>query len=71
MAKALAHFTITPSADGYEIRIEDDRGDALELTATYDQLDLIAEEINRQLDALSEEADEAHLDEGDVSDEDQ
>jgi hypothetical protein len=71
MARMLAHFTITPAADGFELRIEDDGGDTMELLATYDQLDLVAEEINRQLDALSDEADEIAPEETDDSEEDE
>jgi len=71
MAKMLAHFTITPAADGFELRIEDDSGEALELLATYDQLDLIGEEINRQLDALSEDADEVSPEQTEESEEDE
>lgn len=68
MVKSLAHFTITPSADGYELRIEDDGGDTLELRATWDQLDLISEEINAQLNAAEEEATSVEDGSGDEAD---
>lgn len=69
MAKALARFTITPSADGYELRIEDDSGEALELLATYEQLDLIAEEIDGQLNVIADEVEEADGEDADDEDE--
>lgn len=50
MAKALERFTIARAADGYLLTIEDDAGDTLELTATFDQLDLISEELEVALD---------------------
>lgn len=55
MAKILERFTIARAADGYLITIEDDGGDTLELTATFDQLDLISEELDA---ALDEDADD-------------
>lgn len=48
-AKALAKFTISEGDDGYRLHIEDDGGDTLELTATADQLDLIAEAVDNLL----------------------
>lgn len=55
MAKALERFTIARAADGYMLSIEDDSGETIELTATFDQLDLITEELDR---ALDEDADD-------------
>ncbi len=55
MARILERFTIARAADGYLITIEDDGGDTLELTATFDQLDLISEELDA---ALDEDADD-------------
>lgn len=57
MAKSLARFTIEPSDDGYTLHIEDDGGDTLELTATPEQLDLIAEAIEDHLDEAGDELD--------------
>ncbi|MEN2786527.1 hypothetical protein ACFOKI_02520 [Sphingomonas qilianensis] len=57
MAKALSRFTIQPADDGYTLHIEDDSGETLELTATADQLDIIAEAIEDQLDEDIEEID--------------
>ncbi len=51
MAKALAHFTIEPSNEGFILSIEDEDGTQLELTATPEQLDLIAEAIEEHLDS--------------------
>ena len=68
MAKALERFTIARAADGYMLTIEDDSGDTLELTATFDQLDLITEELDRALDE-DEDAIEADGDDLDVEDE--
>lgn len=54
MAKTLERFSIARAADGYLITIEDDAGDVLELNATFDQLDLITEELDAALDADEE-----------------
>ncbi len=51
MAKTLAHFTIEPSDEGFILSIEDEDGTQLELTATPEQLDLIAEAIEEHLDS--------------------
>lgn len=45
-AKALAKFTIVDEDEGFRLHIEDDSGGKLELTATAEQLDLIAETID-------------------------
>jgi hypothetical protein len=58
MARTLAHFTITESGDDYLLHIEDDAGETVELTATYDQLDVIVEAIDAHLDEDAEEMDE-------------
>jgi enolase len=59
MAKALSRFTIEPGDDGYTLHIEDDGGETLELTATAEQLDIIAEAIEDQLEEDVEEIDVA------------
>ncbi len=59
MAKALSRFTIEPAGDGYTLHIEDDAGETLELTATAEQLDIIAEAIEDQLEEDVEEIDVA------------
>jgi hypothetical protein len=50
MAKTLERFTIARAADSFLLTIEDESGDTIELTATFDQLDLISEELEAALD---------------------
>ena len=57
MAKALSRFTIEPAGDGYALHIEDEDGETLELSATPEQLDLIAESIEEHLDTDVEDID--------------
>lgn len=56
MAKALAQFTITRAGEDYMLHIEDESGDTLELSATYEQLDLISEAIDESLDFDEDDA---------------
>jgi hypothetical protein len=63
MAKGLARFTIEPGNDGYVLHIEDEDGETLQLEATAEQLDLIAEAVDDQL-AMD-------TDENDIVDEDE
>ncbi|UZK65143.1 hypothetical protein [Sphingomonas sp. M1-B02] len=57
MAKTLAQFTITPDAQGdYTLHLEDEDGETLEYSASYEQLDLIVEAIEEQLDSDEEDA---------------
>jgi hypothetical protein len=56
MAKALASLAISPTGDGYLLMIEDEDGDTFELTATFEQLDLIAEAVDTQLNGDEEDA---------------
>lgn len=58
MAKSLAHFTIEPSGDGFILLIEDEDGAQLELIATPEQLDLIAEAIEEHLENDVDDIDE-------------
>jgi hypothetical protein len=65
MAKALSRFTIERDGDDYLIHIEDEDGDTLELTANFEQLDLISESLEEHLafdsddpDLLDEEEEE-------------
>ncbi len=55
MTKSLKRFTITPQGDGYLLHLETNDGETLELAASFEQLDLIAEEIDRRLDADEDE----------------
>lgn len=65
MAKALSRFTIERVVDDYVLHIEDEDGDTLELTASFEQLDLISEALEEHLafddddpDVLDEETEE-------------
>jgi hypothetical protein len=49
MAKALSRFTIERGGDDYIIHIEDEDGDTVELTASFEQLDLISESLEEHL----------------------
>jgi len=62
MARSLSRFTITEDGEDYLLTIEDDGGETLELTATYDQLDVIAEALIEHLDA---DEDDMEVDEED------
>lgn len=56
MARTLAQFTITPDGAGdYTLHLEDDDGETLEFSASYEQLDLIVEAIEEQLDTDEED----------------
>ncbi len=65
MAKGLSRFTIERVADDYVLHIEDEDGDTIELTASFEQLDLISEALDEHLafdeddpDVLDEETEE-------------
>ncbi len=65
MAKALSRFTIERAGDEFMLHIEDEDGDTLELTASFEQLDLISESLEEHLafdiddpDALDDEDEE-------------
>ena len=58
MPKTLTNFTITESGEDYLLHIEDDAGETIEFTATYDQLDVLVETIDAHLDEDAEEMDE-------------
>lgn len=56
MARTLAQFTITPDVKGdYTLHLEDEDGETLEFSASYEQLDLIVEAIEEQLDSDEED----------------
>ena len=70
MARTLAQFTITPDGAGdYTLHLEDEDGETLEFSASYEQLDLIVEAIEEQLD--TDEEDALGADEEDDEDEDE
>jgi hypothetical protein len=56
MARTLERFSIARAADGYLLTIEDDSGETIEMNATFDQLDLITEELDQALDADEDSA---------------
>jgi len=51
----LTGFEITKRDDDYLIHFNTDDGNTVEIVASYDQMDLIAEEIDRQLDRDEED----------------
>ncbi|RYY37290.1 MAG: hypothetical protein EOP59_13935 [Sphingomonadales bacterium] len=64
MARTLSQFTITPDGNGdYVLSLEDDDGETLDFTASYEQLDLVVEAIEEVLDNDEEEALGADADE--------
>ncbi len=67
MARTLAQFSITPDSDGdYTLHLEDDDGETLEFTASFEQLDLITEAIE---DVLDEDEEDVLTADGDDDDE--
>ncbi len=55
MAKTLSQFTISNEGEGYVLHVETDDGQTLDISATYEQLDLISEAIEERLDEDEEE----------------
>ena len=51
----LTGFEITKRDDDYLIHFNTDDGNTVEIVASYDQMDLISEEIDRQLDRDEED----------------
>ena len=51
----LKSFNVSGADEGYRIHIETDDGQRLDLDASYEQLDLIAEAIDERLDEDEEE----------------
>lgn len=47
--KKLAKFTVADAGDDFKLHIEDDAGQVLELSATRDQVDLIADTLDELL----------------------
>jgi hypothetical protein len=50
MIKSLAHFAIVPADDCYRLKFKMEDDSVIEILASFDQLDLLAEEIDRRLD---------------------
>jgi hypothetical protein len=55
MAKTLSKFTISSEGEGYVLHVETDDGQILDISATYEQLDLISEAIEERLDEDEED----------------
>lgn len=47
--KSLTKFTVSEAGEGYTLHIESEGGDKLDLSATAEQLDLIAETVDSLL----------------------
>ncbi len=59
--RTLARFTASPAGDGgFTLHIEDDGGETLELAATRDQLDVIADALD---DLLADTEEDDSVDE--------
>ncbi|QDX27169.1 hypothetical protein FPZ54_14935 [Sphingomonas suaedae] len=57
MARTVSSFSVTADGKGdYLLNFEDEDGETLELTASYEQLDLISEAISEALDADEDDA---------------
>lgn len=69
MAKALSRFTIERGGDDFVLHIEDEDGDTLELTASFEQLDLISEALDEHLSYDMDDPDMLDDDEDEVEEE--
>ena len=72
--KKLAKFTAVPEGEEFQLHIEDDGGDTLELTATREQIDVIVDNLDELLsqdDSLDEVDDDEEGDEEDEEPEEQ
>jgi hypothetical protein len=56
MPTKISRFQIEGSGEDYLLTFETEDGDSIELAASYEQLDLIAEAIDAQLDSDEEDA---------------
>ena len=57
MARTVSSFTVAADGSGdYLLNFEDEDGETIELTASYEQLDLIADAISEALDDDEEDA---------------
>ncbi len=54
MVPSLERFSITPEGEQYRLFLETSEGERIELSVSFDQLDLLGEEIDRRLDADEE-----------------
>ena len=60
--KKLAKFTVTEAGEDFNLHIEDEAGHVLELSATRDQIDVIADKLDELL-SEDDSADEVEDDE--------
>ena len=51
MLHMIKRFAIVPDQGRYRLHLETENGEIVELLASFDQLDLLAEDIDRRLDA--------------------
>lgn len=57
MARTISGFTVVADGNGdYLLSIEDEDGETIELTASYEQLDLIGDAIGEALDIDEDDA---------------
>ncbi len=54
--RKLARLTLSPAGEGFRVHIEDDGGHVLEITATRDQLDVLADALDDLLLTADAEA---------------
>lgn len=72
--QSLSKFTISESGEGFTLHIEDNGGGKLDLSATAEQLDLIAEAVDAllgqddSLDEVDGEDDEDEIEDDDDDD---
>lgn len=69
MARTLAHFTVTRAGDDFLLGLEDEDGETIEFTASFDQLDLITEAIDDVLEADEDDLLAADEDEAETAEE--
>ncbi len=50
MSQSLTHFAIVPDGDGYALQFTLEGGEIVVIGASFEQLDMLAEEIDRRLD---------------------
>lgn len=68
MARTLSSFSIAADGSGdYLLNIEDEDGETIELTATYEQLDMLGEAIEEALDEDEDDSLGAEEDEDEES----
>jgi hypothetical protein len=64
----LAHFSVVAEGRGFRLHVEDDEGEMLDLSATYDQIELIADALDDLLATDDADDDEEGDDEADDND---